>query len=302
MFSLYRSMRPVFHLALLLAAGFLTGLPPATAAAEAPAVDIRVEGDGWGTASREEIEGLLYSVAEQLLNSSAASLNRPIVVTHESGSPVTLFKKGGSGEYRVQLSATNRGWAQYAYQFGHEFCHIMSNYDVRGDDPARRENQWFEEALCEAAGVHALRSMAERWEVEAPFPSWEAYAPRLRSYADRLVSEPHRQLPPGVSPQGWLQTQLPVMSHNPYLRDDNEVVANLLLPLFEQSRDNWSALRYLNLAPAGAGTDLAEYVRQWRRSAPAEHRLFIDSVAQLLGVPAETGVGVAARVPSSSAF
>src|SRR5690348_12326409 len=102
-------MRQVFHIALLLAAGLQIGLSPASAAAEAPAVDIRVEGDGWGTASHEEIEVLLYSVAEQLLSSSATTLNRPIVVTHESGSPVTLFKKGGSGEYRVQLSATNRG-------------------------------------------------------------------------------------------------------------------------------------------------------------------------------------------------
>ncbi|NMG45839.1 hypothetical protein GPA22_19155 [Aromatoleum toluvorans] len=244
---------------------------------------IRVEGEGWGSAERDEIETLLYAVADELTRGATAAPVDPIVVTHAPGSPVTLFDKGSQGEYRVRLSARNRGWAQYAYQFGHELCHILSNYERRAHDAGRRETQWFEEALCETAGLYVLRSMAQRWRTDAPYPGWDVYAPSLAAYADRLAAEPHRQLPSGMSIAAWLESKLPRLSADPYRRSDNEVVANLLLPQFEQGPGRWVVLRYLNLAPAAPG-GLAGYLVQWRNSAPAEHRGFIDALAGSLGL------------------
>lgn len=245
---------------------------------------IRVEGEDWGSAARDEVETLLNAVADELTGGAAHGLASPIVVSYAAGSPVTLFDKGHDGEYRVHLSARNRGWAQYAYQFGHELCHILSNYDQRAHDAARRATQWFEEALCEAAGLYVLRSMAVRWRTDAPYPGWEAYAPSLASYAERLVAEPHRQLPPGVSATSWLKTRLAVLAADPYRRDDNEVVANLLLPHFERDAARWVVLRYLNLEAAGSVDGIASYVREWRNEAPDEHRAFIDALASTLGL------------------
>lgn len=245
---------------------------------------IHVEGEGWGSAGRDEVETLLKAVADQLTGGVAHGLVSPIVVSHAAGSPVTLFAKGPDGEYRVHLSARNRGWAQYVYQFGHELCHILSNYDQRAHDAARRSTQWFEEALCEAAGLYALRSLAARWRTDPPYPGWEAYAPSLASYAERLVSEPHRRLPPGESAASWLERRLAVLAADPYRRDDNEVVANLLLPLFERDSAPWVVLRYLNLEPSGGADGLAAYVKEWREEVPDQHRPLIDAIASMLGL------------------
>lgn len=245
---------------------------------------IRVEGEDWGSAARDEVETLLNAVADELTGGAAHGLVSPIVVRYAAGSPVTLFDKGHDGEYRVHLSARNRGWAQYAYQFGHELCHILSNYDARAHDAVRRTTQWFEEALCEAAGLYVLRSMAVRWRTDAPYPGWEAYAPSLASYAERLVTEPHRRLPPGESAASWLELRLATLAADPYRRDDNEVVANLLLPLFERDSARWVVLRYLNLAPAASADGLAGYFREWRKDAPDEHRAFIDALASTVGL------------------
>ncbi|AYH43295.1 hypothetical protein [Azoarcus sp. DN11] len=287
-----------FVWSLLLVASLSGGVPGAGAAWEPAAISglsgltIRVEGEGWGSAERDEIEALLYAVADELTGGSAAGPVDPIVVTHASGSPVTLFDKGREGEYRVSLSARDRGWAQYAYQFGHELCHILSNYEMRAHDPGRRKTQWFEEALCETAGLYVLRSMAQHWRTDAPYPGWDVYAPSLAAYAEHLVAEPHRQLPPGMSVAGWLESKLPGLSADPYRRSDNEVVANLLLPRFEQEPGNWVLLRYLNLAPSAPGS-LAGYLAQWRDSAPADRRGFISTLAGTLGLrPPATVAGL----------
>lgn len=51
---------------------------------------IRVEGGGWGSARRAEIETLLYSVADELLTHVPKMLTSPIVVTHAEHYPAAL--------------------------------------------------------------------------------------------------------------------------------------------------------------------------------------------------------------------
>ena len=276
--------RLILVFAMLIGIGALSRAPAARAAEAPGGVTILVEGEGWGSADREEIETLLHAVADELITRRGGVLDQPVLVTHAPGSPVTLYERGGAGEYQIRLSARNRSWAQYAYQFGHELCHIMSNFGASAGVAVRKRNQWFEEAVCEAAGLYALRSMATRWQIDAPYSAWKDYAPALRGYADRLVAEPHRRLPGGVSPGRWLHAKLDVLARDPYRRDDNEVVANLLLPLFERAPEHWAALRYLNLHPADATVDLSRYLRHWRSNAPREHRQFIDEVTSELGL------------------
>nr|WP_246265242.1 hypothetical protein [Aromatoleum diolicum] len=276
---------------------------PSARAAEDPdtvvGVTIRVAGEGWGSAERDEIETVLQAVANELVTGPAPMFAAPIVVSYAAGSPVTLYERGAAGEYQVHLSARDRRWAQYVYQFGHELCHIMSNFEVRAANTAHKRNQWFEEAVCETAGLFALRRMAARWQTEAPYPTWQDYAPALRAYADRLVGEAHRHLPEGVSPGRWLHARLETLGSNPYRRSDNEVVANLLLPLFERAPEQWAALHHLNLHPDDSVADLPQYLRNWRGNAPRDHQQFIDELAGELGLG---DVTVSARAQSAAAI
>ena len=100
----------------------------------------------------------------------------PILVEPKGG-PITLFRRGPKGEYLVRLNTGDRHWAQHAYQFAHEFTHILANYDEH-----ERRNKWFEESICEMASLFVLRRMSETVEGPAAVSQLEG----LQSCAGRV--------------------------------------------------------------------------------------------------------------------
>jgi len=247
-------------------------------------LSIRVEGGGWGSVHKDQIETVLHSVADELLSRLPAKLAAPIVVTHSDSNPLALYDRGPQGEYLVHLHARDARWHLYAYEFAHELCHIMSNFEENAEADGGRRNQWFEETLCETASLFALKSLAATWEAAPPAPELSEHAPRLRRFIEMLVSEGHRQLPLDTPLAAWLMANENRLRDDPYQREKNEVVATLLLPLFERNPENWDALCYLNLDPADARNNLRQYLHNWYHNAPAEHRSFIAGVLALLGV------------------
>lgn len=256
---------------------------------------IRVEGPGWGAADREEVESVLYAVADELATQVPVKLPISIVVTHTDREPMVLYEKGGGGEYQVRLHANDRRWGEYVYEFAHELCHIMSNYDAHLGLDSRKYNQWFEETLCETASLYTLRSMAVAWKIAPPRQGWEKHATKLHAFAQQLIMEGHRDLPEGTALAEWLKDNEETLRNEPYLREKNEVVAKLLLPLFEKDPDNVDSLHYLNLDPGEARTDLQHYLQTWYGNAPARHKIFVASILKLLGVDPPTGVRVALK-------
>lgn len=266
-----------------------------------PGLSVRVEGGGWGSVRKERIEAVLYLVADELLGRMPERLTAPIVVTHTNSNPVALYDRGQDGEHLVQLHASDGRWHLYAYEFAHELCHIMSNFSENASSGSDKYNQWFEEALCETASLFTLRNLAAKWETSPPFPEWTAQAQDLRRFADRLLDEGHRRLPPQTPLSAWLRDNEERLRGDPYQREKNELVANLLLPLFQSDPRRWDALCYLNLHPADGGNDLRQYLRNWYDNAPPEHRDFIFSVLDLLGVSEVIQVGLAGPEDAPSA-
>lgn len=258
-------------------------------------LDIKVKGDGWGSARPEAIENVLYSVADELMARLPNKLNKPIVVTHTKSNPVALYDRGPNGEYLVHLHASGQSWHLYVYEFAHELCHILSNYEEHVGAETKKYNQWFEETLCETASLYTLKSLAETWEKTPPSPELSARSKNLRRFFEHLVGEGHRQLPSYAPLASWLEEHKDDLRQNPYLREKNEVVANLLLPLFQSNPQNWDALTYLNLDPADARSSLEDYLRHWYQNAPLEHKHFVASVLSLMwegeGAPPSLATG-----------
>lgn len=266
---------------------------------------IRVEGGGWGQVKRESIETVLYSVADELMARLPKKLSVPIVVTHTEANPIALYERGTAGEYLVHLHAKGDDWQFYVYEFAHELCHILSNYEENLGADTSKYNQWFEETLCETASLYTLKNLATTWENSPPAPEWSTQAGRLRRFYDLLINEGHRKLPPHSPLASWLRENEKALKQDPYLRKKNEVVANLLLPLFESDQDSWDALTYLNLNPTDARSSLEQYLNHWYQNAPEDHKVFISRILALLwhedkAQPAgqilagdEAGVGIA---------
>ena len=249
-------------------------------------LSIQVQGGGWGTASKESIETVLYAVADELMSHMPGRLPAPIVVTHTDGPPVAVYGRGSAGELRIRLHASDENWHLFVYEFAHELCHVLSNYDahVPAGSGGQRNNQWFEETLCETASLFTLKSLAQRWEQAPPGPEWAGEAAHLGKFFDLLIAEGHRRLPPEAPLAAWLRDNEEALRTNPYLRQKNEVLANLLLPLFERNPENWQALGYMNLDPGDARSSLRSYLGRWYGNTPLEHRELVSGVMALLSM------------------
>ena len=245
-------------------------------------LQIRVQEGGWGTADAKEIETVLYSTATELLERFPGKRLNSIVVTHTDKNPVVLYERGPNDEYRVYLTAKGRRWPVYAYEFAHELSHILTNYQHHTYPNATTYNQWFEETLCEVASLYTLKRLAVTWEIAPPHPQWAVYAPDFQAFAEEFLQEKHRKLPSTTNLANWFQQNQNDMKRNPYLRGHNEVVANLLLPLFEENPEIWEAITYLNMDLKG--NTFKGYMQSWHDNVPEEFKDIIRHMMVSFGM------------------
>ena len=183
----------------------------------------------WGVARRGDIRKLLEDVASHIVRELRDPFDEAVHVVNLPGrTPLTSFRDSGTAAYMVNLTARDRQWSQFAYQFGHEFCHVLMGTDRLRDNP----NNWFHESICELSSFFVLRRMAERWLSDPPYPNWSGYAASLAAYAESTAAK-FRKVAPTDSFSAWLSTNEDRMRQDPYLRERNGVVALKLLPLFE---------------------------------------------------------------------
>lgn len=271
-------------------ASVLFALPLLASAAvnSANGIVITVAPGNWGTAQLRDIQQVLESVADELREQVAypreATLN--IRVVPRGGAPRVLYQRGPNGEYTVHLTARNERWFQYAYQFSHELCHIFSNFDHKEmkDNEAVTDHQWFEETLCEMASLSTLKHLARTWADAPPAGKWAAYAPTFAKYADHLLAEEHRHLPPGQSLSQWYRENGTALRQSPYLREKNELAASALLPLFDNVPGNWRAIIYLNPDKAGSLQGFDDYLTAWHAACPSEQKELVRQTMALFGL------------------
>ena len=248
---------------------------------EKPQLSIRaVKAEEWKCEIRD-VEKVLYSAAGQLWRYFPDRRLPPIEVEARGG-PIVLFGRGPQGEIRVRLNTGERLWAQMAFQFAHEFCHILSNYDDK-----HGPTKWFEESLCETASLFALRRMGHTWETHPPYPNWMSYAPHLTEYAAKRLDE--ARLPPGKTFAQWYRENAEAFRTNATDRPRNGIVAGVLLPLFEADPPGWEAVSYLNKEVLPGNYTFEEHLKAWRRQCPEKRRAFVAKVAAVFEISLDSG-------------
>lgn len=237
---------------------------------------IAVDEGGWGEARVEDLRAVLESAARELGETMSGWSWPSLRVRHSRRGPLTLFEKNSAGETVVLLNVEGRRWAQAAFQFAHELGHILCRFDDR-----RHPNEWFEEAVCEAAALFTLRRMARSWAEKPPFPHWKDYAAALGDYAEERIAG--FRLPEGKSIAEWRREHEAPLRKDPHL-ESSGVVAALLLPLLEKEPSRWGAWAHLNDAPTGAAETLEEFLDAWRRRLPESEQGFADAVREAVGI------------------
>jgi hypothetical protein len=266
---------------LALACVLLTLLPLQLHAFVAPA-QVKLETQDWGDASPADVKAVLDSVIIAISPYMPNHKFNTILIRPSKDAPRAVYEKGANGEYIVQLQARGRQWAQFSYQFGHEMCHLMSNYDLAPNNVSHQ--QWFEESLCEAFGLFTLERMASQWESNPPYPNWREYAPHFIEYQHANLNQAHRVLPKGMGLPAWYQQYQATLSNDPYAQERhlNELVSNRLLPIFSMTPNGWEAINYLNLGDDSKDKTLEKYLQDWHENTPAALRAPVEMIQQLL--------------------
>ena len=223
----------------------------------------------WQGALTSDIQVLLRNVARHLTGEFRDLPKGNIVVRatpHPDNPPETLFRLSEEEPFTILLSARDRHWSQFAYQFSHELCHVLSEYERLRNC----RNNWFHEALCELASIFTIRRMAETWPTDPPYDHWAVYAQSLSDYAEGYLAREERRLPTGMTLSEWLLSKEGSLREDCKQRDKNAVVAYSLLPIFESEPAVWNAIRRLPHSSAM----FREYMLEWHAWVePAEKPL-----------------------------
>ncbi|MEZ5536687.1 MAG: hypothetical protein R3F02_13810 [Thiolinea sp.] len=265
--------KPLLTLLLLLL------LLPAQVLALSPPFKVQVDPE-WGDVAPVDVKAVIDSATLAMAPYIGGRTLDNIIVRNDPKGPISLYQRADNGEYVVLLDVKGRYWSQLAYQFAHEACHLLSNYDLAPDNISRQ--QWFEESLCEAFSLFTLEQMAEQWQDAPPYPNWKSYAAELQKYADDIMQEDHRQMIP--RPGEWYRKHRGTLEADPYAQDRklNEKLATHLLQLFEKSPESWAAINYLNLGEDNGSYTLDKYLSDWYQNTPDSYQDIVAQIQQLL--------------------
>lgn len=253
-------------------------------------LDIHVEVNGFGRVSSADISAVLQSAAFELWRYCLRTQLDGIDVYYRPDHPQTDFRRRPGGRIGIGLSARDTHWAQYGFQFAHEFCHTLANY---GNNPRqlmrypRQANLWLEESLCETASLFVLRAMSRTWQNAPPYPAWRSYAPWMNDYVERRLALPEHSLPPGTSFSVWFHQKQSALRQNSDRRDWNTIIAAQLLPIFESQPRGWEAVAVLNRGSSNPEESLAQRFVEWRSQCPDDLRPFVTRLAAIFAVKLE---------------
>jgi hypothetical protein len=250
-------------------------------------LDIRVQANAFGTASPAEITAVLNAAASEMWRHCPRTQIGGIDVYYRPDHPQVDFRRTSSGRIAIGLSAHDTHWAQYSFQFAHEFCHALVNFSNNPKQLARyprHANLWLEESFCETASLFLLRAMSRSWQVAPLHPAWRAYAPWLNDYAAKRLALPKHQLPPGTSFLVWFHRNEAALRQNPDLRDWNTIIAIQFLPIFEADPSGWEAITYLDRGLHNPNESLAQRFLTWRLECPENLRRFVSRLADVFGL------------------
>ena len=242
----------------------------------------RIEAEGWGGASPEDIRRVLESTGRELLKHIPQNKIIRIHVVASDTVPQVDFKRAANGEFTVRLAVKGRFWAQLAFQFGHELGHIVSHYERINDNKIGNENKWFEETVAEAASLFVLARMAETWKTDPPYMNWKSFAPALKEYLDKLLKD--AEIPAVEKMPQWFNDNRPALKADPHLRVRNRVVAIYIFKMLERDPSQWEAFRYLNLGRPDATNSFESFLENWYFSAPKKNKGIVKEVVDLLGI------------------
>ena len=242
---------------------------------------ITVEPDNsWGNARTSNIKRLCENVAlhfqEQLRDEH--KINGKLKIVHHPGHPIAFYKTHTDVgyDYQIGLSASDTFWSQFSVQFGHEFTHVLHNFD---DKKWQKKVHWFEEAMAELGSLWVIRQMSETWEDRAPYINWVSYRHSLASYANNLENGAEVQY--RGSGKEWLEKwESNMRNQESYNYATLAQLSYKFLPIFEKNPEAWNAVRQMPISEER----MEIYMKQWHDKVDYQDKKFVAEIAKEMGI------------------
>ncbi len=224
---------------------------------------ITIENSNWGGVSLSAVHGVLDSAYEVLIQAFNKHPAAPIQVAWWSQSPRAFYDHR---PYQIRISARDTYWCQYVYQFSHELCHLMTNFDRHRE----HKHKWFEESLCELASLFVLHRLANGWRDNPPpcVLEAEAFAPHFRTYAEE-IQQGYEQ-PADGDLRAWLAGNLDRLEEDPVIREVNGTIAIALLDRFLEDPSLWRDCGQLNGWDVTTNETFEGYLEAWAEHLQAQ--------------------------------
>ncbi|MFD2628776.1 hypothetical protein [Oceanobacillus kapialis] len=190
-----------------------------------------------------------------------------IIDNKHLGSPICL----DDNKTILLSTAGNTYWAQNAYQLSHELCHHF----IKKKAPTGK-NSWFEESICELASIYFLSEIASIWSVSS-IDTKSSYSSSITDYISNLLNSSLDIELKQLNIQSSVLYK--EMNNSPYLRDENNQIANKILPIFKENPSLWKdvyLIRKLNVK------DLNSFFTKWSQLANQENVGAILKISELI--------------------
>ena len=217
---------------------------------------VTIENGNWGATSLSAIRAVLESTASVLCDAFGRAPDAPVQVSPWDQEPRVAWDLR---PYRVRISARDTYWCQYAYQFSHELCHTLVNFDrVR-----HHRHKWFEESICELASLFTLDRLSREFRHRPPAEVLGAreFAPHFATSAKGVARRVH-PVPRADLPM-WFSRNVRRLEERSIDRALNRVVAVALLDDFLADKSLWRDCGFLNLWNATTDHTFADHTDSW---------------------------------------
>ncbi len=267
-----RTFLPLIGSALVGAKGLASGESPPAGKATLATAPIEVLGDWDGSLPHSALLVVSRMRDACLAGVRLVSDRQPErirVDNHAEGPPHIWLHFDRAPFAWIIVDIGPRDWSKLAYQFGHEFGHVVCNiWSPEGN--SANSAPWLEEALAEAFSIRGLGALADSWAKNPPFPGDSAFAGAIRQYRDHLVTRYQTiaaEQGAAADLAAWFRAHRDALAGNGDINGPASGAVTAVLAEMTENPAGIEGLGALNRWPTQSGLSLEDYLSLWTQSS-----------------------------------
>ena len=231
---------------------------------------------GWGDRDVDDIlvclsqtAGVFKMVINPKLFNKKVVLVENYTDTAFTGEHPKMYKVTPENRIYLNITADNDVYANYVLQFAHEYGHHLLDCDFYN---THDQFGWFEEVLCEVAGLYALHAVSKECDTEL--------AKDLQAVLEDILNDKTFYIDMPLAE--WIAQKQDLLSLDRYFRTHNKTIAVKLAPLFFENPKLWDVMLLIKQIPVAEEMSFNVFIDAWEQLISPEFKSIFKSFKGLL--------------------